>query len=56
MASTLDQLKAEAAAEKKNRATASLKDLEAKIKRYQTRLDAIIQRREDKEVEEGIEK
>lgn len=56
VASTLDQLKAEAAAEKKNRATASLKDLEAKIKRYQTRLDAIIQRREDKEVEEGIEK
>ena len=56
MASKLDLVKVEAASEKKCRASANLKDIEAKIERYQTRLNAIIKEREEEELEEGLGK
>ena len=56
MASKLDQIRAEAEAEKSNSASALINNIETKIDRCKTRLNAVNQRRREKEVEEGLEK
>ena len=54
LASKLDQIRAGTVTERSNSASAVIKNIE-KIDQYQSRLNAIIQRRREKEVQEGLE-